>query len=167
MYHKKIPYITQFPLCCCSWVCLQTMEEEGRKGIFWQGEEVELMLATLLDLCAGRRVMRSTHLPTILLFRRVACTLGTAGYPLNFKVIKAAFFKAMEDWQGIPRFSARPPHFQVLHQLWEQGGRPPWREQRHKCEYSPPQKKLFTLLFSTPATHVICFKFKWSKLWLQ
>lgn len=61
------------------WVCLQRMEKQLRRSGYWQAEEVELMLSTLLDLNAGRRVMRSTHLPAILLFRKVAHNLTNAG----------------------------------------------------------------------------------------
>lgn len=101
------------------------MMERGRRGAFWQAKEVEVILDKLLDMGAVARVMRSTHLPTMSQFRRVARTLThTHGYPCTakqcrwkIKALCCAFFHALEAWQGIPRLSGRPPHYNKLLRL--------------------------------------------------
>ncbi|KAL8194249.1 UNVERIFIED_CONTAM: hypothetical protein K2H54_009693 [Gekko kuhli] len=40
---------------------------------------------------------------------------------------KAVLFDALEDWEGVPPPGERPPRFNLLRALWDQGGRPGWR----------------------------------------
>ncbi|KAL8163490.1 UNVERIFIED_CONTAM: hypothetical protein K2H54_024088 [Gekko kuhli] len=114
----------------------------ARKGVYWLDEEVEMMLEALVDMEAGDRVMPSTHMETISLFDTVAEALRGGGFirsgdqcRAKFKREKAFFFDALEDWQSIPPRGSRPPRFNLMRRLWEQGGRPGWRERRPELEY--------------------------------
>ncbi|KAL8182186.1 UNVERIFIED_CONTAM: hypothetical protein K2H54_046964 [Gekko kuhli] len=109
----------------------------ARKGVYWLDEEVEMMMEALVDMEAGERVMPSTHMETISLFDQVAEAMRGGGFRRSgeqcrakFKREKALFFDALEDWQGIPPRGSRPPRFNLMRRLWEQGGRPGWRERR-------------------------------------
>ncbi|KAL8219269.1 UNVERIFIED_CONTAM: hypothetical protein K2H54_017169 [Gekko kuhli] len=80
-----------------------------RLGIHWGEEETSAMLQRLWTLGAGQSVMPSAHLKTSRIFRRVAQYLTQEGYPrtsgqcrAKFKRLKAAFFDALEDWDGFP-----------------------------------------------------------------
>ncbi|XP_054826127.1 LOW QUALITY PROTEIN: CWF19-like protein 1 [Eublepharis macularius] len=108
------------------------------KGVFWRDEEVE----TLLDLVArsrkAARVMRSTHLPTKLIFHKLSrqmCARGHSRTPeqcrSKFKRVKGDFYGALEAWQGIPRQSGKPPYFASMMNLWDLAGRPSWQSRHH------------------------------------
>ncbi|XP_054832747.1 uncharacterized protein LOC129341878 [Eublepharis macularius] len=107
------------------------------KGRYWRDLEVEALLDLLLQSGRASRIMGSHHLPTKAIFARVARQLAAKGWPRTadqcrskFKRVKADFFAAMEQWQGIPRMSARPPFFADMRRLWEAAGRPSWEDRR-------------------------------------
>ncbi|XP_060118352.1 uncharacterized protein LOC132589624 [Heteronotia binoei] len=100
------------------------------------------MRRALYRLNAGERVMPSTHLESLSVFQKVADTLNEKGHRrtvnkvrVKFKRLKASFYDALEDWGCIPPMEGRPPFFDLLHKLWEQGGKPGW------CERFPPRFK--------------------------
>ncbi|KAL8187185.1 UNVERIFIED_CONTAM: hypothetical protein K2H54_036706 [Gekko kuhli] len=100
----------------------------AKKGVYWLDEEIEMMLEALVEMEAGDRVMPSTHMETISLFDRVGEALRGGGFRRSgeqcrnkFKREKSFFFDALEDWQGIPPRGSRPPRFNLMRRLWEQG----------------------------------------------
>ncbi|KAL8181325.1 UNVERIFIED_CONTAM: hypothetical protein K2H54_053894 [Gekko kuhli] len=104
------------------------------KGVLWLPEEVECLLRILHRLEAGPRIMPSTHLETMEVFGEASAIMRTRGYRRSalqcrakFKREKAALFDALEDWDGVPPAGERPPRFNLLRALWEQGNRPGWR----------------------------------------
>lgn len=106
--------------------------------MFWQPEEVDRLLAILLEMGVGDRIMCSTRLEAISIYNRLARTLSASGFPWRgwqcqskFKRVKGALFGMLEAWQGIPPYKARPPHFQKRLSLWYQAGSPPWDQRRH------------------------------------
>ncbi|KAL8213417.1 UNVERIFIED_CONTAM: hypothetical protein K2H54_064219 [Gekko kuhli] len=125
-------------------------------GVYWQDEEVDLLLEILLEIGAGAVVMPSGRLPNAELFSKAARRLTAAGYPRSseqcrakFKRLKASFFEALEKWGGIPPKKKRPLFFQPLFRLWEQAKRPSWLHRRaaEACvQWSATLQRMFVLV---------------------
>ncbi|XP_054826092.1 uncharacterized protein LOC129323588 [Eublepharis macularius] len=108
------------------------------KGVFWRDEEVETLLELIARSGKSERVMKSTHLPTKVIFHKLARQMSARGYPRTpeqcrskFKRVKGDFYGALEAWQGIPRQSGKPPYFSNMMNLWDLAGRPSWQTRRH------------------------------------
>lgn len=109
---------------------------------FWQAEKAHRLLSVLLDMGVGARIMQSTHLKTIystcsrewqeLCVLQDLSTLVGNAVQTKCKRLKGDFYEALECWQGIPDYRPRPPHFNLLYQLWEQAGKPSWWERWQK-----------------------------------
>lgn len=67
------------------------------------------------------------------LLNQSGCSRMAAQSCTKFKHLKKAFFEAIERWDGIPPIITQPLHFDALHQLWEDAGRPGWQKHRHAC----------------------------------
>lgn len=132
LYATAIPVL---PVEC--YMCLhKTMHR--RQGTFWRNEKVARLLQIMEELDMRDRVMPSTHFPNIL-FNRVVKNLtgfqwfGTQ-YRDKFKRVKAAFYEALEQWQGVPPMRARLSYFNSLHHLWNKARHLDWRERQHVSE---------------------------------
>ncbi|KAL8168714.1 UNVERIFIED_CONTAM: hypothetical protein K2H54_013594 [Gekko kuhli] len=122
------------------------MAAAGKKGVFWQEDESELMYRVLYERGFGDRVMCSTHMETLSVFEEVASALTEAGHPryaaqcrTKFKRDKAEFYDALEYHHGIPPVGGRPPRFNLLRRLWDQAGNPSW-ELRRPARSSWPKR---------------------------
>lgn len=92
------------------------------------------MLTCLLEQGAGERVMKSTNLETLSIFKAVEEYLAERGYnrtPLQarskFKLEKASFYARLEENEGDASGAPEGSRMRLLHDLWVQGGRPSWR----------------------------------------
>ncbi|KAL8207459.1 UNVERIFIED_CONTAM: hypothetical protein K2H54_056711 [Gekko kuhli] len=120
------------------------MAAAGKKGIFWQEDELELMYRVLYERGFGDRVMCSTHMETLSIFEEVASAVTEAGHPRSaaqcrakFKRDKVEFYDALEYHNGIPPVGSRPPRFNLLRRLWDQAGNPSWELRRPARSYRP------------------------------
>uniref|UniRef100_A0ACB8EU04 Uncharacterized protein n=1 Tax=Sphaerodactylus townsendi TaxID=933632 RepID=A0ACB8EU04_9SAUR len=126
-----------------------------RRGVYWQAEEVTILLRTVRDRGYAWLLMASTGLPNRRAFRAVARAIQLAGFHrmevqacTKWKALKRDFFSAMEAYGGHPRHSAWPPHFAVMRQLWRLAGEPRWVDRRpegaaaRRRALAPPRERL-------------------------
>uniref|UniRef100_A0ACB8FHB4 Uncharacterized protein n=1 Tax=Sphaerodactylus townsendi TaxID=933632 RepID=A0ACB8FHB4_9SAUR len=102
-----------------------------RRGVYWQAEEVTILLRMVRDCGHAWLLMASTGLPNRRAFRAVARALQVAGFHrtevqacTKWKALKRDFFAAMERSGGHPRRSDWSPHFAAMRQLWRLAGEP-------------------------------------------
>ncbi|XP_048350018.1 uncharacterized protein LOC125431295 [Sphaerodactylus townsendi] len=126
-----------------------------RRGVYWQAEEVTILLRTIRDCGHAWLLMASTGLPNRRAFRAVARALQVAGFHrtevqacTKWKALKRDFFAAMERSGGHPRRSDWPPHFAAMRQLWRLAGEPRWVDRRpegaaaRRRALAPPREPL-------------------------
>uniref|UniRef100_A0ACB8EY42 Uncharacterized protein n=1 Tax=Sphaerodactylus townsendi TaxID=933632 RepID=A0ACB8EY42_9SAUR len=126
-----------------------------RCGVYWQAEEVTILLRMIRDRGHAWLLMASTGLPNRRGFRAVARALQLAGFHrtevqacTKWKALKRDFFSAMEAYGGHPRRSAWPPHFAAMCQLWRLAGEPRWVDRRpegtaaRRRALAPPREPL-------------------------
>uniref|UniRef100_A0ACB8E747 Uncharacterized protein n=2 Tax=Sphaerodactylus townsendi TaxID=933632 RepID=A0ACB8E747_9SAUR len=118
--------------------------EEVRHGVFWQEEEINVLLQTIRDRGYSSLLMGSTRLPNRAAYRAIARALEAAGYRrtpkqvcTKWKSLKGDFFRVVQAWGKVPLQSSWPENFSELRQIWRNAGRPRLADRRPRGRAGP------------------------------